>query len=139
MADSLNDAVLNGFRTAEKCEKRPSKHCGWAHMGMTLFTRPLSESLRPRFCANKLYFPTTIYLVVVHGQYAPGCLLPMHRPTKGDATGHRQFFRVQFTLRLTISQNGYYPTRLTDLRDSPFYSTSYLLIIFDLGCKPIIS
>jgi len=39
-ADSLNGAVLNDFRSAQQCERRPSKHCGWAHVGVTLFTRP---------------------------------------------------------------------------------------------------
>jgi len=102
-------------------------------VGVRLFTRLLSASLGP-------YFPTTIYLVVVHSQYSPGCLLPMHRPTNGDAAGHRQFFRVQFTFHfdaLTISKIGNYPTRLTDCVIRHF--TSYLLIIFDLDCKSIIS
>jgi len=96
-------------------------------VGVRLFTHPLSASLRPHFRANKPYFPRTIYLVVVHGQYGPGCLLPMHRPTNGDATRHRQFFRVQFTFHfnaLTISKIGNYPKRLTNLCDLPFYFTS---------------
>jgi len=123
-ADSLNDAVLNDFLSAEQCERRLSKRCGWVHVGVRLFTHPLSESLRPRFCANKPYFPTTIHLVAVHGQYAPGCLLPMHGPTNGDAARHQQFFHVQFTFHfdaLTILKIGNYPTHLTDLRNSPFY------------------
>ena len=83
------------------------------------------------FRANKLYFATAIYFVVVHGRYAPGCLLPMHRPINGDAARHQQFFRqffcVQFTFHfdaLTISKIGNYPTRLTDLLDLPFDFTS---------------
>jgi len=42
VADSLNDAVLNDFQSAEQCcERRPSKRCGWAHVRGRLFTRPL--------------------------------------------------------------------------------------------------
>jgi len=88
---------------------------------------PSIVGISERFRANKPYFATTIYLAVVHGRYAPGCLLPMHRPINGDAAQHQQFFRqffcVQFTFHfdaLTTSKIENYPTRLTDLHDLPF-------------------
>jgi len=135
VADSLNDAVLNDFRSAEQCERWPSKHCGWAHLGVRLFTRPLSASLRPRFRTNKPYFPTTIYLVVVHSQYVPGCLLPMHGPTNGDAAWRQQFFqqffRVQFTFHFDMLEIIPHIWPICAIH----HFTSHLLIIFDLGCK----